>query len=105
MAIGARVTPELLAVGEVIGIRDKNWNDEYTGKAVTVDTEGGPLVVTFPSRNDSDKIVPQMFDKVVIVATVYDGANGSTLTFDRFLTANDLDRVASFSGALVPAGK
>jgi hypothetical protein len=106
MAIGARVTPELIAVGTVIAPpRRKEWDGEYTGLAVTIDTAGGPLVVTFPSRDGSDKIAPNMGESVVIVATVYDGANGSTLTFGRFLSAGDLDLIASYSGALASSGK
>src|SRR4051812_32450776 len=101
MAIGARISPVLLVVGEVSRLNRQEYDGQYTGTRVEVETAGGPLNVKF--RPDADPQRPEVGRKVALVVSAYDGQNGSSLTFERFVHIDDLAEIeASFA---VPAGK
>jgi hypothetical protein len=96
MAIGARISPELLVHGRVAELRKKEFDGEYTGTAVTIDTIGGPLVVSW--RPNADDQRPAVGRELVVVASAYDGARGSSLTFERYLQKDQLEAVAATFG-------
>lgn len=102
MAIGARVSPELVVHGMVTGIRTSTWEGEDRGNRVTIDTDGGPLVVGFSV--DQRPALPSPGSEIALVVSVYDGQRGSSLSYVRNLQSHDLDALALKAG-LVPAGK
>ncbi|SEH83977.1 MULTISPECIES: hypothetical protein [unclassified Leifsonia] len=93
MAIGARITPELIIFGRVSGHRETKWDGEYTGTVVEVSTPGGPVSVKF--RKDADAQRPNRDAIVAVVATAFDGERGSSLTFERYLQPGDLEAIAA----------
>lgn len=103
MAIGARVSPVLLVVGEVNSARPQSFDGQYTGTRVEVETAGGPVNVKF--RPDADGSRPDVGRRIAVVVSVYDGPNGSSVTFERYATVDDLAEIESTFGALQPAGK
>lgn len=93
MAIGARISPELIVFGPVTGWREQVWNGERTGTQVEFATAGGPLNVKF--RTDADAQRPNQGATVAVVATAFDGERGSSLTFERYLQPSELDAIAA----------
>lgn len=93
MAIGAKVSPEVIVFGVVTDVRRKDWEGKYTGERVTIDTNGGPLIVSFRVAAAEAGLVPQVGQVVALVASVYDGQNGASLTFEHGLTHGDLDAI------------
>lgn len=102
MAIGARVSPEVIVFGTVMNWRSNTWEGEYRGTRVTIDTAGGPLVVSYRAESDGER--PPIGADVAVVASAFDGARGSSLSFERELSHGDLDLIAS-RALSVPAGK
>jgi hypothetical protein len=101
MAIGARISPVLLVVGQVNKQQPQNYDGQYTGTRVEVETAGGPVNVKF--RPDADPARPEVGRTIAVVASVYDGANGSTITFERYANVNDLAEIEATFGAPVKA--
>lgn len=93
MAIGARTSPELIVSGTVTGARRNEWQGEYRGERVTIDTAGGPLVVGY--GKDVAGMVPPLGTYAAIVVSAYDGARGSSLSFERIVSGHELDAIAS----------
>ena len=101
MAIGARISPVLLVVGEVTRSTPQTYEGTYTGTRVEVETSGGPLNIKF--RPDADPSRPEVGRRVALVGSVYDGQNGSSLTFERYVTVDDLAEIEATFGAPVGA--
>jgi len=93
MAIGARISPELIVHGRVVSTKKKEFDGTYTGTAVEIDTPGGPLVVSW--RPTADDARPEIGRTLVVVASAYDGARGSSLTFERYLLKDQLEAIAA----------
>jgi hypothetical protein len=93
MAIGARITPELIVFGPVTGWRERTWEGQYRGTTVEVATAGGPLNVSF--RADADAQRPNQGSTVALVVSAFDGERGSSLTFERYLQPGELDAIAA----------
>lgn len=93
MAIGARITPELIVFGRVTGHRETKWDGEYTGTVIEISTPGGPVSVKF--RKDADAQRPNRDTQVAVVVSAFDGERGSSLSFERYVQAADLDQIAA----------
>lgn len=92
MAIGARITPELIVFGHVARLDRQEYDGKYTGTRVTIETDGGPLQVKW--RADADNVRPEVGNVVAVLTSAFDGERGSSLTFERFLNGGDLDAIA-----------
>jgi hypothetical protein len=91
MSLAARITPQVIAHGLVTRLEPKEYDGKYTGTAVQLETDGGPLLVKF--RADADASRPAIGATVALLTEAYDGERGSTLTFVRYITADDLGRL------------
>lgn len=91
MAIGARISPQVIIFGTIDDYIDRVWDGERTGSKATIHVEGGPLELAFRKEDDDKRPAPGSI--VALVASAYDGQRGSSLTFVRHLMPSDLDAI------------
>lgn len=91
MAITARQSPQLIIFGTVTGHRRYDWDGEYRGTRLTIDTDGGPLVVLFRPDDDNQRV--EIGKPVAALVSVFEGQNGASLTFERHINGGDLDHI------------
>lgn len=98
MAITARISPEIIIFGTVTDHSTRQpFEGRDRGDAVTIDTPGGPVQVVI--RPEQRALAPKVLDTVVVVTTINESREyGATLTLDRYLSADDLDKFASATG-------